>query len=64
MFLHQSEVPEIQHETGKRWHSYPWGAVSCCDCQYPKPQEYALQTLAFKKKERKEIVCDSVKGTV
>lgn len=44
------EIPEIQHETEKRWHSYQWGAVSCCDCQNPKLQEYALQTWAGDKK--------------
>lgn len=49
---HWFEIPEIQHGTGKRWHSCQWGAVSCCDCQNPKPQECALQIWAVKQKEK------------
>lgn len=40
--------------------------MSCCDCQNPKLQEYALQTWAVEKKTKKkeEMLYDSVKGTI
>lgn len=46
-----NKIPEIQHGTGRRWHSYPWGAVSCFDYQNLKPQECVLLIWAVKKKK-------------
>lgn len=50
--FYKIKIPEIQHESEKKWHSYQLGVVSCFDCQNPKPPECALQTWAVKHQQK------------